>query len=192
MVDLLSMMTGERQTDIHTSLQSPADPGTPFFSREILTPEFAAEVMPLLEAHFKELSFYTDIPLTPDFERYYRAEAANQLRIFTARLQGKIIGYAVFFILHHMHYATSKQAQQDILYLAQDQRGNGIGSQLFDWSESQLKSEGVQVISQHVKAAHPVLGFMCEKRGFQLQDLVYTKRLDTPKWPVPTHQTEIV
>lgn len=134
------------------------------------------EVMPLLELHYKEISHYHDIPLDPDFEKYEAMENAGAVRTFTARDEEKnIIGYAVFFVRHNLHYKTSFQAYQDILFIHPERRG--FGFKFIKWCDEQLKDEGVQVVYHHVKTAHN-FGPVLERMGYECIDLIYGKRLD--------------
>lgn len=143
--------------------------------------EVLHEIKPLLWAHFKELSFYPDIPLEPAWDRYAKAEAAEALRIYTARHRGQLVGYAIFTVDFAAHYRSSLQALQDILWVAKEHRGRyGLG--LVRFAEQQLRDEGVQVIRHHVKAAHPALGELLTRMGYRVEDYLMSKRLD---WPQP-------
>ena len=75
--------------------------------------ELWGEIVPLLQAHKDEVSFYPDIALDPDVEAYNCAEDHGMLRCYTARRRGALIGYEIFFIKHNMHYRHSVQAVQD-------------------------------------------------------------------------------
>lgn len=160
------------------------------FARETLSEEMIAELSPILEQHYLEIAQHLDIPLAPDFSGYWAMERAGNLRLYIARSHGEAIGYNVCFIRHNMHYSTSKQAVQDILYVMREYRGEGIGRKLVTYSNEQLALEGVQVLAHHVKVKHPALGHILETEGFDLVEYVYTKRLDKPAamaFPVPTH-----
>jgi GNAT superfamily N-acetyltransferase len=139
------------------------------------------ELTPILEEHYLELAHYQDIPLRPDLNSYWQAHNSGILRIYIVRRYGEAIGYNVVFMRRNMHYSTSPQAAQDILYVLKEHRGEGIGRRLVTFSNEQLASEGVQVLAHHVKVKHPALGHILETEGFELQEYVYTKRLDVPK-----------
>ena len=134
------------------------------------------DTLPLLEEHWREVAHYQDIELDPDLEVYAAAEAAGMLRVFTARtLEGKMIGYAVFFCRTNPHYRNSLQANQDVLFISKEHRG--MGGRFILWCDEQLRSEGVQVVYHHVKAAHN-FGKLLERFGYTLVDLIYSRRLD--------------
>ena len=135
-----------------------------------------AEMFPLLERHYFEISSDLDIPLSPDQDCYYNMENAGVLRIYTSRdLDYKIIGYAVFFVRHNPHYKTSLQAVQDVLYIDPDCRG--FGADFISWCEAQLKLEGVQKVFHHVKVKHN-WGKLLERMGYDHVEHIYAKRLD--------------
>lgn len=136
------------------------------------------ELTPLLQKHWREIAHYQDIPLNVDFETYERLEGDGSLRVFTARSkEWELIGYAIYFLRHNLHYLGSFQALQDVLFLLPEHRKTRIGSQLIDWADERLRDDGVQVVIHHVKAAHN-FGPLLERKGYELQDLIYTKRLD--------------
>jgi GNAT superfamily N-acetyltransferase len=153
------------------------------FQREALSATLIDELKPILEEHYQEIAHYLDIPLKPDFNSYWDAERAGILRLYIVRKHGEPIGYNVVFMRKNMHYSTSAQAAQDILYVLKEYRGEGIGRRLITFSNNQLAIEGVQVLAHHVKVAHPALGHILETEGFELVEYVYTKRLDTPAYP---------
>lgn len=135
----------------------------------------AEEALPLLDLHYKEIAHYLDIPLKPNFEGYFNAEDSGALRVFTARKEGKLIGYAIFFLKHNLHYSSSLQAAQDILFLHPGHRGTG--GRFIKWCDTQLQAEGVQAVYHHVKAAHN-FGPLLERMGYSLVDHIYARRLD--------------
>lgn len=135
-----------------------------------------AEIKPLIEKHYLEIAHFQDIPLVPDYQAYMNAEDNGALRVFTVRSEdGLMIGYAIFFVRLNIHYSTSLQASQDILFVDPDHRGTG--AKFILWCDQQLKDEGVQAVYHHVKEAHN-FGPMLERMGYQLVDLIYTRRLD--------------
>lgn len=148
----------------------------PKFQREIGTAEFFEEVLPLVRKHYKEIAHYADIPLDPSLDQYARFEEMGLLRIFTARdSHGFLIGYSVFFVRPNLHYKSSLQAVQDVLYIDPDRRG--FGMKFIEWCDQQLREEKVQAVYHHVKVKHD-FGKLLERLGYQLIDLIYARRLD--------------
>jgi hypothetical protein len=168
------------------------------FAREPLTDALWDEAMPLLEAHWREIAAFQDIPLEPDFELYAANQKAGMLRCFTARADSEyeiaarsgvawgghdsehrpLVGYALYFVRPNPHYKSSVQAAQDVIYLDPSVRG-GTGYKFIAWCDAQLAAEGVQITYHHIKAKHD-FGRLLERQGYELVDLIYAKRLDTP------------
>lgn len=148
------------------------------YQREVLSGLWD-ELLPLFRLHYREISAHQDILLEPDVAGYKRAEDAGCLRLYVARVEGKPVGYSMFFVRENMHYASSKQAVQDIIYLLPEFRGTGMGIDLVNFSDDELRAEGVQLVHHHVKIAHPALGNMLQKRcGYTAVETIYSKRLD--------------
>lgn len=144
------------------------------FARETLD-TCLNEAKPLLIDHWKEIAQYDDILLDVDTERYYNLERSGFLRIYTARKDGLLVGYAVFVVNTHPHYKNSLQAMQDIIFIHPSHRGTG--GKFILWCDRQLKDEGVQVVFHHIKAKHD-WGKMLERFGYELIDKIYGRRLD--------------
>lgn len=151
---------------------------TATYQRE-LAGNLLEEIKPLLEMHWKEIAHYPDILLDPDYATYLKMEDAGLLRCFTVRLDRILTGYLVYFLYPNIHYKSSRQAVQDILYVRPDRRGMMLGKRLIEFAREELTNEKVQVEYQHIKAKHKdTLGRLLEHTGSELMDLVYTKRLD--------------
>lgn len=146
------------------------------FQRERLS-DIRSEIAPLLEAHWHEIAHYDDIPLDPDWDAYDQSEDLGLVRCFTVRHDGLLAGYAVFVVRTNPHYRMSKQANQDVLFLIPEMRRSSTGARLIAWCDDQLRSEGCQVVIQHIKAKHN-FGPLLERQGYELVDLIYAKRLD--------------
>ena len=146
------------------------------FQRETVL-NVCEEIKPLLLKHWEEISHYKDIPLDPDWDGYLRIEESGALRIYTARDdENVLVGYAVFFIKHNLHYRTSLQALQDIIFIDPEKRG--FGAKFILWTEKQLADEGVQVVFHHIKTKTPHTIDLFRRLGYENIDLILGKRLD--------------
>ena len=133
------------------------------------------ELLPLLRKHYEEVAWNKSrIPLDPDYERYRQIESSGSLRIYVVREDGAIIGYAVFLVSRHLHY-NIKLAVNDIVYVDPTRRGVMVGQKLLrDFAESELKREGVQVISLHIKLNHD-WSKLAELWGYAKVDMICNK-----------------
>lgn len=137
------------------------------------------DLLPLLEAHWREVAHFPDIPLDVDWEAYARAERAGALRIYTLRDFGALRGYAVYFVNNSMHYRGSFQAVQDVIYLVPELRGQIIGARFLQWCDERLAAIGVQCVYHHVKLAHDFGGTL-KRLGYEQIESVWARRLDRP------------
>ncbi len=148
--------------------------GTVFQKEDMTT--FFTEGKELLKKHYEEIAQYKDIPLFYDVEKYLALEKAEAIVCYAARDdKGLLIGYALYFIHHHIHYKTSKQATQDVLFV--DPTKRGFGMKFIKWCDGELTKLGVQVVYHHVKLKHD-FGAGLVRQGYEAIETIYGKRLD--------------
>ena len=139
------------------------------------------DIQALLEMHWAEIAVWQDIPLAPSWESYYALEKAGNAVVYTVRDDqnaNKLVGYAVFFMRHHMHYKNHKWALNDIIWVHPDCRDGRIGRRLVDFWEKDLQSRGVHVVHVNVKVAHPALGLVLKWSKYQMVESGHEKRLN--------------
>lgn len=143
---------------------------------EHLTPELQAEIQPLSENHWDEVNIYKDIPLNMDWDTYTAAENMDRLALFTVRDDGRLIGYAAYYLSPQGHDRENLYALQDALYVVPEFRGKA-SIQLIRESTARLKELGVVVVLQNVKVTHD-FGPMLERMGYEKTESVYSRRLN--------------
>ena len=97
--------------------------------------------------------------------------------MFSARQDGVLIGYAVFFLKRHPHYRTTIWAQSDIYWIAPEHRRGHVGAGLFAFVEDEFMARGVGVSQIGVKEAHPAAAKLLESLGYEKVEASYAKRL---------------
>lgn len=75
-----------------------------------------------------------------DVDKYMILESQDMLRLYTARRNGMLVGYSVFFIVNHPHYKKRMFALQDVLYMHPSYRGVGAVKFIM-WIDEQLEDE---------------------------------------------------
>ena len=125
--------------------------------RVTYTRELGLESLPLLEAHWREIANYqAEIPLAVDWDFYDTMQRQGKLLCITARIDGELVGYSVFFILRHPHYVTSVFASNDVIYVREDLRKGRLGLALIRTSEREAKAMGACKLTWHVKTTNNV------------------------------------
>jgi GNAT superfamily N-acetyltransferase len=142
-----------------------------------------AEIRPLLERHYEEIAAYKQFPLQPDWATYIALDRQGKLLIVTARQKdmrdplGTLIGYAIFLVVHHLHYTTQKLAVNDLLFLDKPYRRGSTGIKLITAAEAALAERGVDKVQWHVKPAHD-WGKLLERRGYVPDETIWAKILE--------------
>lgn len=136
---------------------------------------FLSEGMELFKKHYKEISANLDIPLDIDRQKYIALAEAGNLKVFSARDKGKLVGYGVFLVSKNIRYQSSIQAIQDVFYIHPDYRGNN--GEFLLWCDEQLKKMDVQLVLHHVKVKHD-WGHLLERNGYKQIEKIYSRRLD--------------
>ena len=146
------------------------------FNLEPVSNSLCEEIFPLLEKHYDEVAHFKQIPLSPDFKQYKKLDEMGVLRCYTARDEtGGIVGYAIFMVKHNIHYSTSLQAVQDVIFIHPERRGFGI--KFIKWCDEMLKADGVEAVYHHVKREHPALGVILSRIGYKEIDHIYGRAL---------------
>lgn len=139
------------------------------------------EAMPMIRRHWHEVAHYKDIPLQVDHAGYARCDALGMLRVYTARENGKLVGYAAYVVSKNSHYAGSpQQAKQDVIYVEPTRRGAFVGLRLVRFADEKMHAEGIQVVYHHVKLEHPALASVLRRAGYEPIETIWGKRLDLP------------
>ena len=144
------------------------------FQREKITKELFEESLPLLKRHYEEIAQFKDIPLEVDINQYVLLDEAKITRLFTARKNGALVGYANYFVRKHPHFNSSVQALSDVLYI--DSSYRGFGMSFLRFCEVELTKEGVEQVYQSVNPEHD-FGKLLERCGYVKADIQYSKKL---------------
>jgi hypothetical protein len=118
------------------------------------------ELKPLLKLHWEELANNKDIKaLDPDYATYLCLNEINVVRVFTVRIDTKLVGYSIWIVNKHLHYKTWVYAVADVYWLHPDQRKTGVSYDFFFKTEDWLKSLGVKAIVVQDKLNHSHTSF---------------------------------
>jgi GNAT superfamily N-acetyltransferase len=131
-------------------------------------------MVPLISKHYKEIARFKDFRVEPDFSSYKAAEAAGNLRIYTARFDKQIVGFSVFQIYNHPHFKSAKQAYEELFYLDPIRRKGDLGDKLISYCDEQLSGDGLSVI-YHAVAVERDFSLLLLRNGYELADRIYAK-----------------
>ena len=109
-----------------------------------------------------------------DWDKFVELQESDSIRLFVARSEGNMVGYAIYIISTHTHFATTVFALQDALYIAPQFRGNGAGIGLIRFCEEMLVD-----CDAIVQAVSPELDFsdLLTNNGYVPLEKLYVKKL---------------
>jgi GNAT superfamily N-acetyltransferase len=135
------------------------------------------DILPLLDDHWEEVAVNKDtIEMNPCWDTYASMEEAGKLGIFTARLDGNLIGYFVIIASESPHYKGHIFGVNDVIYLKPEYRGTHLGSKLITFVEKAIEDVGVSVLVINTKT-HVPFDKTLNRLGFTHIENVYSKKL---------------
>ena len=138
---------------------------------------FVRDAIPLLERHWEEIALNKHvIKLDPDWDAYAILEQQGNLKIFTARKSGVLIGYFAVFFRKHIHHKNDIFAVNDVIFISPEYRKGMIGTNLIKFAEQCLKDDGATVLLINTKC-HKPFDKLLEWLGFTHIENVYSKLL---------------
>lgn len=145
------------------------------FAEEPITFDIVEEISSLTINHWVEVG-RRDLPFSPDWTIYINAGNKGVCRLFTARAEGMLVGYAVFAISPHPHYRGVTLAGQDVLFLDKGHRAGRAGIDFIRFCDGQLSVTGIDVVQQHVTFQRD-FGPVLERIGYQPVSTLYERRI---------------
>lgn len=131
----------------------------------------------LLTDHWEDVAVNKDvIKLNPDWDAYHNLENNGSLKIFTVRVDEKLVGYFVVILRNHIHYKDHLYAFNDALFLKHEYRKGLTGAKLMKFAEKCLKEDDVSVLVVNTKR-HKPFDRLLEWLGYSHVENVYSKYL---------------
>lgn len=114
------------------------------------------EMMQLNKEHYEEISAHKkrNIPLNPEYERYFNLEDEGKLIYITLRHKGELMGYYIAFLMRDLHYKDCLRSFQDIFFISLKARGQNAFPLLIDAVEYEAKRRGALFITHGAKYIH--------------------------------------
>lgn len=137
----------------------------------------APEIAPLLLANWEER--HRSAPkyaLAPDLGVYCEAEERSLLHLFTARVDGALIGYAIVFVTVRPHSPSETVGAVDALYVLPDHRTQGVAAGMLAFAEGMLKAAGVDTLAVGVQDPR-VIRWLRMTSGYKYAETLLEKEL---------------
>lgn len=145
------------------------------FAQEHYSFELECELLPLTRRNWRESPSYEEgIDADPDFARYRKIDEAGACLFLAARDEGRLVGYAVFFVMQSPHHQTLCVAHGDALYVLPEYQGAGVG--LYRRAEAMLKERGVKRVGFQVDIGSKLHRFLTAE-GYRDDEITVEKDL---------------
>ena len=113
------------------------------------------EIEPLLKENWSAVSVsYPTSRLKPDFDLYLLLAEQGAIRIFAARSDGALVGYAVVLVNAHPHRVDDIVGTIDTVFVLPEFRAGGTAGKLFRLIEGRLKTDGVLSLTAVARDKH--------------------------------------
>lgn len=108
---------------------------------------------------------------------YQILEDKDRLKVFTARFQGKLVGYFSVVIAPDLHYKGKLVAINDVIFLHPDYRKGTAGVKLFKFVEKCLKEDGFKQLQVTYTERFDISSLLL-RLGYSKIETKFEKRLD--------------
>ena len=89
------------------------------------------EALPLIIRHSEEIEDARFGMIDPDYDALYAWERAGMFHVFTARDEGRLVGYLGWLVFNHPYYRTKRTARTQMFWLDPVYRSGWTGYLLF-------------------------------------------------------------
>lgn len=138
---------------------------------------FYADGKEIFPEHWRSLALNQDeIPIDIDEAHYAKLDELGILLIVTARVEGRLVGYYLSFLMPHFHYKSSGPMGMTDMYYVLPEFRNGTGMRLFAAWEQELKKRGVKKAITSCKV-HEDHSELFEMLGWTHSDNTFVKVL---------------
>lgn len=134
-----------------------------------------AEAAPLFRAHWELVGRHKDLlPLKMDVQRWIRYERAGQVTAFSAREDGRLVGYALYLTTPSLNYAGTIAAYCHAIYIDPAELAGLAAIQFrnfIEFCDAELKRAGCVKSVMHIKLSHNFLR-MLEPIGYEAAEIL--------------------
>jgi len=132
-----------------------------------------AEVTPLAELEWEESGHPTE-PLVIDWDTYFKLEEAGLLKFFTARADGKLVGYFVVVITSPLTTKGELVASYEAVYVDKGYRKSMVARRLFKFVEECIREDGIYRVIASSSVKNPIGKFL-NRMGYSEIETKYEK-----------------
>lgn len=133
------------------------------------------ELIPLLQAHEKEMYVPYGMKVDLDVEQVNFFDEQGLLKVYTVRDMGKLIGYAAFLVTPSLMFRGHKQAVPMGVYLDKAHRNGMVGYRFLHWCDEMLRGNNVSLVYHSVGRVD--FGQVLVRLGYEFCETTYARTL---------------
>lgn len=139
---------------------------------------FTEGIVEITKKHWEEIALdKATVPLDTDWDRYFHYESIGSWRVFSARQDGKPIGYICWWIDNHIRYQNTIYATADVFFILPEHRRGMVGYRLFSEALKALPKPCKVLINEKLHFQDGRVGRLLERLGMKPIEVVYSKFL---------------
>lgn len=132
----------------------------------------------LIKEHWFEIANYkSKVKLEPRWQALLQLEQENRIILLVLRKNKCMIGYCMFVLNNHLHYANLLTATNDVLFVTATERKSKLGFCLITESERYLKTINVDKVTWHMKPHRSFAKLLHRIGGYLHEEEIYGKLL---------------
>lgn len=139
---------------------------------EVVDRGFLSEIEPLVSSHYEEFS--GDASFTMAYDLYEELYSLGKMEIFTAREEGRVIGYLAIIIGEDHKIGNEPFASEEGFYVKPEYRNQGLSKKILKFAEEYCSSE---LGLSYILVALPVESSLLTSVGYNIKEYVHIKRL---------------
>ncbi len=133
----------------------------------------------LTRQHWEEIALDQDkVPLVIDWLALLQEEKIGRFRVFSARRAGKLIGYVSFRFFRPERYATTLYCNDDVFWLAPEERKGLTGYKLLRAAIAALPRPCKLQFKEKIGFQDGRVGTLLERLGLEPVEMLYSAYLE--------------
>ena len=136
-------------------------------------------LLELVNRHYDEIARDKDrVPLAIDLEEYIKMEDDGRVKLFTAREDGVLVGYILFYFFCPERYRTTLYVEDSMYWLGPELRKGWNGLKFLSAAKQALPRPCKLQMRVKLSFANGEVGNLMEKIGLKPIEMVYSEFLE--------------
>lgn len=132
------------------------------------------ELSSIIKEHWQDAEQDNSYALNPDWDSYYALEQSGNMKAYTVRIDGTLVGYASLYITKSLYAKDRIEAHYDMIYVMPKYRKGKTAANFIKYIEQQLIEIGAKRINI-ATLSHQPFDRLLEWLNYKHTEKVYSK-----------------